>query len=85
MHLFHCDLHGSEAADRRGVVGVLLTPSRHPERLWDTTMFAVDGPQGYEPAGMEEVRVVFAQHAPELPDGVERPGCGSALSARRIG
>ncbi|MBB5801224.1 hypothetical protein F4560_000992 [Saccharothrix ecbatanensis] len=64
VHLFHYDLHGSEAADGQGVVGVLLTPSRHPEWLWDTTMFAVDGLQGYEPADMEEIRAVFAQHAP---------------------
>ena len=64
VHLFHYDLHGPEATDHQGVVGVLLTPSRHPERLWDTTMFAVDGSHGYKAAGMEEVRAIFAQHAP---------------------
>ncbi|MFC5054175.1 hypothetical protein [Saccharothrix xinjiangensis] len=63
VHLFHYDLHGAEAADHQGVVGVLLTPSRHPERLWDTTMFAVDGSRGYVPAGMEEVRAMFTQAA----------------------
>jgi hypothetical protein len=64
VHLFHYDLHGPEATDRQGVVGILLTPSHHPERLWDTTMFAVDGSHGYQPTGMEEVRAIFAQHTP---------------------
>lgn len=64
VHLFHYDLHGPEAADHQGVVGVLLTPSHHPGRLWDTTMFAVDGSHGYERAGMEEVRSMFAQNEP---------------------
>ncbi|MFJ5984502.1 hypothetical protein [Lentzea sp. NPDC092896] len=60
VDLFHYDLHGREAADRQGVVGVLLTPSHRLERLWDTTMFAVGGSHGYEPAAMEEVRATFA-------------------------
>ncbi|TQM85491.1 hypothetical protein FHX81_7978 [Saccharothrix saharensis] len=64
VHLLHYDLHGEDAADHRSVVGVLLTPSRHRERLWDTTMFALDGPQGYVPVRMEEVRAMFAQATP---------------------
>ncbi|HUR09526.1 MAG TPA: hypothetical protein VM347_43800, partial [Nonomuraea sp.] len=64
VHLFHYDLHGSEAAEHQSVVGVLLTPSRHPERLWDTTMFAVGGSYGYGADGMEEIREMFAQQTP---------------------
>lgn len=63
VHLLHYDLHCPEAADHQGVVGVLLTPSRDPERLWDTTMFAVGGSHEYEPARMDEVRAMFAQQA----------------------
>jgi hypothetical protein len=87
VHLFHYDLHGSEAADRQGVVGVLLTPSWHPERLWDTdtTMFAWTVRKATSRQIWRRSSRCLRSTPSEPSDGVERPGSGSALGARRIG
>ncbi|AXX31960.1 hypothetical protein KCV87_32730 [Actinosynnema pretiosum subsp. pretiosum] len=64
VHLAHYDHHGETATDEQTVVGVLLTPTVRPGRLWDTTMFAVAGPHGYQPEGMEEIRAEFIRSRP---------------------
>lgn len=45
--------------DRRTTVAVLLTPSRHPSRPWDTTVVAVSGEMGFTDEDLALLRTVW--------------------------
>jgi hypothetical protein len=61
--LLHHDYHAAADTPEGSTVGIMLTPSQHPRRRWDTTMQAAKGNQGHSPSDIERLRELVAEAA----------------------
>lgn len=62
-HLLHCDFSAAVGEWEHCTVGVMLTPTKVPGRLWDTSTSTLSGDPGYSPELLEQMREVVAEAA----------------------
>ncbi|MEU8632779.1 hypothetical protein AB0C38_11460 [Amycolatopsis sp. NPDC048633] len=62
-HLLHCDFSVAVEEWEHCTVGVMLTPTTMPGRLWDTSTSALWGDPGHSPELLARMRQVVAQAA----------------------
>lgn len=66
-HLLHCDFSAAVGEWEHCTVGVMLTPTTVPGRLWDTSTSALWGDPGHSPELLEQMRAAVAEAAASSP------------------
>jgi hypothetical protein len=59
--LTHYDYYAATAISDGTTVGIMLAPSSHPSRIWDTSLSAAQGDQGHSPENIARLRAYLTQ------------------------